>query len=315
MAVKEHHQGLVFNAGPSHFRNSIPSQHFAAEKDRYVLYVNFCCPWAHRTILSLGLKGLGDVIQLVEADARDPNRGWYFSGRRGPDRDPIYGVKFLGDLYLKADPQYKGRITVPMLWDKKHETVVNNESSEIVRMLLQGFDELLPPEQREANKGESSFIPQHLRSEIDTFNAFVYENVNNGVYKTGFASSQKAYDEHITKLFQALDRIEYHLAEADNQPYLFGQYITEADIRLFTTLIRFDVSYYTLFKCNLKMIRMDYPRLHLWLRRLYWNDGPETGGGLFRKTTCFETIKRGYSSVASGNGIVPAGPYPHILPL
>jgi putative glutathione S-transferase len=157
-------------------------------------------------------------------------------------------------------------------------------------MLLQGFDELLPPEQREANKGESSFIPQHLRSEIDTFNAFVYENVNNGVYKTGFASSQKAYDEHITKLFQALDRIEYHLAEADNQPYLFGQYITEADIRLFTTLIRFDVSYYTLFKCNLKMIRMDYPRLHLWLRRLYWNDGPETGGGLFRKTTCFETV-------------------------
>lgn len=181
-------------------------------------------------------------------------------------------------------------------------------------MFIEGFDEFLPPEKREVNKGDAALIPTHLRNEIDTLNSWVYDTVNNGVYKTGFATSQAAYDEHVTKLFQSLDQLEYHLGESDHQPYLFGPYITEADIRLYTTLIRFDVAYYTLFKCNLKMIRLDYPRLHSWLRRLYWSEGPETAGGVFQQTTFFDAIKRGYSSVAAGNGVVPAGPFPHILP-
>ncbi|KAF2798376.1 hypothetical protein K505DRAFT_267737 [Melanomma pulvis-pyrius CBS 109.77] len=304
-----------WNRMPSRFRNLIPSQHFPPEKGRYVLYVNYCCPWAHRTILVHGLKGLEDIVQLVEVDARDSTHGWWFSGKRGPDRDPVYGVKYVKELYLKADPQYNGRITVPLLWDKKHETIVNNESSEIIRIFFEGFDDFLPVDKREISKGAAAFVPTQLRTQIDTLNSWVYDNVNNGVYKAGFASSQAAYDEHVTKLFEALDRLEYHLSEASHYPYLFGEHITEADIRLYTTLIRFDISYYTLFKCNKKMIRSDYPRLHAWLRRLYWNEGPETAGGVFKNTTFFDAIKRGYSSVAAGNGIVPAGPVPHILPL
>lgn len=167
---------------------------------------------------------------------------------------------------------------------------MNNESSEIIRMLFDAFDEFLPAEKREINKGDAALIPRHLETQIDILNTWVYDTVNNGVYKAGFASSQASYDEHVTKLFQSLDRLEYHLAESDHQPYLFGSYITEADIRLYTTLIRFDVAYYPLFKCNLKMIRYDYPRLHAWLRRLYWSEGPETAGGVFKQTTLFDAV-------------------------
>ncbi|CAI6333693.1 unnamed protein product [Periconia digitata] len=300
---------------PSRFRNHIPSPQFPAEPDRYVLYVNYVCPWAHRAIITHALKGLGDVVQIVEADSRDPTHGWYFSGRRGPDRDPIYGFRWLKELYLKADQSYSGRITVPMLFDKKQGTVVNNESSEIVRMFFSAFDHLLPPEKREINKGITAFVPNHLRSEIDTLNNFIYENINNGVYKAGFATSQAAYEENVMKLFNGLDRLELHLSEPAHHPFLFGNYITETDIRLFTTMVRFDVAYYCLFKCNLKMIRFDYPRLHEWLRRLYWSEGPETNGGAFKKTTYFEEIKRGYASVAGGNGMVPIGPVPYMMPL
>jgi putative glutathione S-transferase len=275
---------------PARFRNTIPSEHFPAEKDRYVLYVNYCCPWCHRAIIVHGLKGLSDIVQLVEVDARDPTHGWYFSGRRGPSRDPIYGVRWMKELYLRADPQYTGRVTVPLLWDKKTASIVNSESSEIIRMFFDGFDQFLPPERREANKGVAAFIPPHIRAEIDTLNAWVYDAINNGVYKAGFATSQAAYNEHVTRLFQALDRLEHHLTQHDHHPYLFGAYITEADIRLYTTLVRFDVAYYHMFKCNLKMIRMDYPRLHAWLRRLYWSDGPETGGGVFKGTTYFDDV-------------------------
>lgn len=210
-------------------------------------------------------------------------------------------------------------------------TVVNNESADIIRIFFEAFDHLLPPNLREATKGAAAFIPRYLRSDIDLLNSWVYDTINNGVYKVGFATSQTAYNEHVVKLFQSLDRLEYHLSQPQHYPYLFGQYITEADIRLYTTLIRFDVAYYTLFKCNMKMIRHDYPRLHAWLRRLYWSEGPETGGGVFRSTTHFDVvstslvtfsdflliyqIKRGYSTVLAGNGIVPAGPVPPIMPL
>ncbi|KAF2637872.1 hypothetical protein P280DRAFT_432921 [Massarina eburnea CBS 473.64] len=299
---------------PSRFRNYVPSEHFPAEKDRYVLYVNYCCPWAHRTIIAHGMKGLQGIVQMVEVDSRDPTHGWYFGGKRGPAADPIYGVRWAKELYLKADPKYNGRITVPLLFDKKQGTIVNNESSEIIRMFFDSFDHFLPPERREANKGPAAFVPNHLRGEIDSLNAWVYDSVNNGVYKTGFASSQATYNQHVTRLFQAMDRLEYHLSQPGHHPYLFGAYITEADIRLYTTLIRFDVAYYIVFKCNLKMIRLDYPRLHAWLRRLYWNEGPETAGGIFKKTTLFD-IKHGYTTVAAGNGLIPIGPHPPIMPL
>ncbi|KAJ8115400.1 hypothetical protein OPT61_g2952 [Boeremia exigua] len=300
---------------PSRFRHTIPSAEFPAEKNRYVLYVNSVCPWAHRAVIVIALKGLESIIDMVVVDARDPVHGWYISGHRGPKNDPVHGFRWLKELYLAADPSYNGRITIPVLWDKQRGTIVNNESAEITRMLTSAFDHLLPPEDREVNKGPAALVPEQFRSEIDEVNSWVYDTVNNGVYKVGFATSQAAYDEHITKLFNSLDRLEHHLGEPGHHPYLFGQHITEADIRLYTTLIRFDVAYYPLFKCNVKMIRLDYPRLHAWLRRLYWDDSRETAGGAFRKSTNFEVIKRGYASVMRGNRIVPAGPVPYIMPL
>lgn len=157
-------------------------------------------------------------------------------------------------------------------------------------MLINCFDHLLPPEKRETNKGPAALLPEHLQAEIEELNSWVFDTINNGVYKIGFATSQTAYEEHVIKLFQSLDRIERHLSEPGHQPYLFGEHITEADIRLYTTIIRFDVAYYTLFKCNLKMIRVDYPLLHTWLRRLYWDEGPETAGGAFGKSTQFDVV-------------------------
>ncbi|KAF2004503.1 transferase [Amniculicola lignicola CBS 123094] len=305
----------ISNRMSSKFRNSIPSQHFPAEKGRYVVYVNYCCPWCHRVLIAHALKGLEHIVELVEVDSRTSAHGWWFSGRRGPDRDPVYGVKYIKELYLKADPQYAGRVTLPLLWDKKHETIANNESGDIVRMFLEGFDEHLPPAEREVTKGSASYVPRHILPEIDALNAWVYDHVNNGVYKTGFATNQASYDDHVQKLFQALDRLEYHLSQPGHSPYLFGDRITEADIRLFPTIVRFDVAYYSLFKCNLKMIRYEYPHLHAWLRRLYWSVDPQTAGGVFRSTTSFDEIKRGYSSVVAGNGLIPAGPYPSIMPL
>jgi putative glutathione S-transferase len=157
-------------------------------------------------------------------------------------------------------------------------------------MLFDAFDPFLPPERREVDKGVAAFRPAHITTEMDLLNAWVYNTVNNGVYKVGFATSQAAYDEHVGKLFESLDRLEEHLSQPKHYPYLFGQNITDSDIRLYTTLVRFDVAYYTLFKCNKKMIRLDYPRLHAWLRRLYWSDGQETGGGVFRTTTHFDVV-------------------------
>lgn len=174
---------------------------------------------------------------------------------------------------------------------------MNNESTDIIRIMISAFDHLLPPERREANKGPAALLPRHLESEIDELNSWVFDTVNNGVYRIGFATSQAAYDEHTKKLFLSLDRLEQHLSEPKHHPYLFGQHITEADIRLYTTLIRFDVAYYPLFKCNIKMIRLDYPRLHEWLRRLYWDEGPETAGGAFRRSTQFDVVSIPYIGI------------------
>lgn len=265
-------------------------------------------------------------MQLVLTDFDITDRGWLFTGKNGSaERDPIYGFSSLSELYFKADPNYDGRFTVPTLWDKKTGTIVNNESSEIIRMFYSEFDGLLPERRRESHRPGGGFYPPHLRSQIDEMNDWVYETVNNGVYKTGFATTQEAYDANVYPLFASLDRLERHLSQPGHSPYLFGQYITEADIRLYTTLARFDVAYFTIFQCNLKMIRYDYPRLHLWLRNLYWDESERTNGGVFHHTTFFDVYKYGYVRAKNrrlhGNTdegwdvVLPAGPVPDIYPL
>ncbi|KAJ5707236.1 hypothetical protein N7488_007037 [Penicillium malachiteum] len=313
-----------FRRKASAFRSSVsrdPSAEFPAEKDRYVLYINYGCPWAHRANLLWHLKGLQDIIQRVVADPELGPEGWFFSGRWGSaEKDPLYGFKYLKELYFKADPEYEGRFTVPVLWDKKKETVVNNESSEIIRMLYTEFDDLLPEHLREINRPGGGFYPEHLRKEIDSMNEWVYPQINDGVYKVGFAMNQEAYVKNIYPLFEALDRVEAHLSQPGHQPFLFGDHITEADIRLYTTIARFDVAYYSIFKCNLKMIRHDYPLLDRWYRRLYHDESDLTRGA-FKKTTYFDICKFGYCvAIAKKSGstqpvVIPAGPVPDILPL
>jgi putative glutathione S-transferase len=238
-----------------------------------------------------GLKGLESIIQLVVCDGELTQEGWSFSGRDGSDeKDPLYGFTKMKELYLKADPEYEGRFTVPVLWDKKVGTIVNNESSEVIRMMYSEFDDLLPEGLRESSKPGGGFYPEHLRKEIDGMNDWVYNTVNNGVYKCGFAANQEAYETNLYPLFESLDRLERHLAEPGHSPYLFGEYITEADVRLYTTMIRFDVAYYNIFNCNLKMIRHDYPRLSRWLRNLYWDGGKTLNGDIWRKTVNFYTV-------------------------
>ncbi len=237
------------------------------------------------------LKGLEDIVQVIFCDFNLTKEGWLFTGHRGSaPKDPLYGFSSMSQLYHKADPEYVGRFTVPVLWDKKTETIVNNESSEIIRMFYSEFDECLPENLRESSKPGGGFYPEHLRSEIDAMNEWVYNTVNNGVYKVGFATTQEAYESNILPLFESLDRLEHHLGQPGHSPYLFGQHITDADIRLYPTLIRFDVAYYSIFMCNLKMIRHDYPRLSLWLRNLYWNGGRTLNGSAFQDTVDFYIV-------------------------
>ncbi|KAF9886153.1 hypothetical protein FE257_011978 [Aspergillus nanangensis] len=314
-----------FRRKASTFRSSIsrsPDAEFPAAKDRYVLYLAWGCPWAHRTNIVRTLKGLESIIQLVVLDPELGPDGWFFSGRWDTDtHDPIYGFKLIQQLYHKASPDYTGRFTIPVLWDKQKETIVNNESSEIIRMFYTEFDDLLPEECREVNQPGGGLYPAHLRGEIDAMNEWVYDKINNGVYKTGFATSQEAYDANVYALFEALDRVEAHLEKGgDDRPYLFGEQITEADVRLYTTVCRFDVAYYLIFRCNLKMIRHDYPRIDRWYRRLYYDESERTRGGAFKKTTFFYLYKYNYlkalgKRMGGDQTVVPAGPSPDILPL
>jgi glutathionyl-hydroquinone reductase len=265
---------------------------FAAEPGRYHLYVSLACPWAHRTLIFRKLKGLEDAIGLSVVHWHMGEQGWELREAPGATGDRLYGSRYLHQIYTRARPDYTGRVTVPVLWDKRNETIVNNESSEIIRMLNSAFDEV-------GAKGPD-FYPASLRAEIDRINAKVYDHINNGVYKSGFATSQEAYEEAVRALFETLDQLEERLGR---QRYLAGDRITEADWRLFTTLARFDAVYVGHFKCNLKRL-VDYPNLWAYARELYQVPG-------VAETVDFQHIKRHYygsHKTVNPTGIVPLGP-------
>lgn len=268
------------------------SRSFRAEPGRYHLYVSFACPWAHRTLIFRALKKLEDVISVSVVHHYMGKDGWTFRKEDGATGDTLYGSDFLHQIYTRADPVYSGRVTVPVLWDKKGETIVNNESSEIIRMLNSAFDEW----------GDASldFYPEALRGEIDEINAMVYPAINNGVYRAGFATTQQAYEEAFAQLFSALDTLEERLSR---QRYLTGGRITEADWRLFTTLARFDPVYVGHFKCNLRRIA-DYPNLSNYLRDLFQVPGVAgTVNMLHIKSHYYGSHK-----TINPTGIVPVGP-------
>lgn len=265
---------------------------FKAEPDRYHLYVSLACPWAHRTLVYRKLKGLEDIIPISVVHPFMGEHGWTFAEGKGVIADPLIHADYAYELYIKAKPNYTGRVTVPILWDKKTNTIVSNESSEIIRMFNSAFDEV------GALAGD--FSPASLLPEIDDINAFVYTTINNGVYKAGFSTTQEAYEEAVIELFAALDTLEARLAD---KRYLAGSTITEADWRLFTTLVRFDAVYVGHFKCNLRRI-IDYPNLWGYLRDLYQVPG-------IAETVNMEHIKQHYyTSHANINPtrIIPIGP-------
>ena len=265
---------------------------FAAEPGRYHLYVSHACPWAHRTMIFRALKGLQDVISISVVHPLMPAESWVFGEYPGATQDHINNAHYLYENYLKVDPNFDGLVTVPVLWDKKQQTIVNNESSEIIRMLNSAFDEFA--------SDDVDFYPEALRSQIDEINEPVYNNVNNGVYRCGFAKTQDAYNKAYDRLFKTMDELEDRLSK---QRYLVGDQITEADWRLFTTLVRFDAVYYNHFKTNKKRL-MDYPNLWGYTRELYQVPG-------IAETVNMDHIKYHYfASHRSINptGIVPKGP-------
>jgi len=260
--------GGRFVRGQSGFRNWVTADGsagptgeggFAAEAGRYHLYVSLACPWAHRTLVMRKLKKLEDLITVSIVSPKMPDEtGWAFTGEMGSTPDALHGADFLWQVYARAVPDYTGRVTVPILWDKKRDTIVNNESAEILRIFNSAFNGLTGDRQ--------DFYPEGSRERIDSINARVYDAINNGVYKAGFATSQQAYEEAYRALFDALDWVEEDLLGKSD--YLAGDAMTEADIRLFTTLVRFDAVYYGHFKCNRQRIA-DFPKVSAYLKRLY----------------------------------------------
>lgn len=265
---------------------------FKAEAGRYHLYVSLACPWAHRTLIFRKLKGLEEIIDVSVVHWLMQEKGWTFAPGPGIMPDPLFNAEYLYQIYTQADPQYSGRVTVPILWDKEKQTIVNNESSEIIRIFNSAFDAV------GAKSGD--YYPEALRAQIDALNDRIYHTINNGVYKCGFATTQTAYEEAIAPLFESLDWLEEILQ--DHQ-YLTGDQITEADWRLFTTLIRFDAVYVGHFKCNLRRIQ-DYPNLWRYLRNLYHQPGiAETVNFLHIKGHYYESHLN-----INPTGIVPMGP-------
>ncbi len=294
-----------FKRSASQFRNWITADGeagpsgkggFKAEKDRYHLYVSLACPWAHRTLIFRKLKKLEDYISVSVVDALMLENGWEFKAEDartpGATEDHLFGASALWQVYTKADPSYSGRVTVPVLWDKQQNTIVSNESAEIIRMFNGAFDAL--------TGSTDDFYPRKFRDEIDEVNALVYDTVNNGVYKAGFATTQEAYEENAVKVFETLDLLEKRL---EDRRFLLGSRQTEADWRLFTTLVRFDPVYVGHFKCNIRRIA-DYPNLTGYLRDLYQTAGvPETVDMRHIKDHYYRSHK-----TINPTGIVPVGP-------
>ena len=265
---------------------------FKAEADRYHLYVSLACPWAHRTLIFRKLKDLEKMIDVSVVHPDMLTSGWAFGDYPGTIADPIGDFRYMHQVYTAADQNYTGRVTVPVLWDKQTKTIVNNESAEIIRMFNSAFDHL--------TGNGLDFYPEDLREEIDEVNTFVYHNINNGVYKTGFATTQEAYEEAFHALFDALDVLEKRLSK---RRYLAGDRVTEADWRLFGTLVRFDPVYVGHFKCNLRRIA-DYSQLSNYLRDLYQTPG-------VAETVNMDHIKRHYyysHRVINPTRVVPVGP-------
>jgi putative glutathione S-transferase len=264
---------------------------FEAEAGRYHLYVAGSCPWAHRTLIWRRLKGLAEIVSISIAQSRKNDQGWTFEEGEWLIPDHVNGATYLHQIYTLAEPEYSGRVTVPTLWDKRHGTIVNTESSEIVRMFDTAFDGV--------GAAGPELYPAELRPEIDALNERIYASLNNGVYRCGFASSQAAYDEAVGPLFETLDYLERLLTK---RRYLTGERLTEADWRLFPTLARFDLAYHGNFKCNLRRL-VDYPNLWGYTRELYQIPG-------IAETMNIEQIKSGYYTIRAVNptGIVPAGP-------
>jgi putative glutathione S-transferase len=266
---------------------------YRAESGRYHLYVSLACPWAHRAVIVRELKGLQDAIGMSIVDPIRDEQGWAFTDAPGTTADEVNGWTYLSEGYVATDAGFDARVTVPVLWDKQTQRIVNNESADIIVMLNSAFDEF-------AADPDLDLYPAELREEIDAINATVYENVNNGVYRSGFASTQEAYEEAVFPLFETLDEIDARLA---TRRYLVGEQQTLADWRLFTTLLRFDPVYVGHFKCNLRRIA-DYPNLSGYLRDLYQTPG-------VAGTVDLDQIKRHYYMTHGGinpTGIVPAGP-------
>jgi len=290
----------AFVRSASKFRNWVTadgSSGFPAEAGRYRLYVSLACPWAHRTLIVRALKGLEDAIPVTVVSPEMGDQGWPF---KAGHTDPEFGKDFLWQLYVEADPSYTGRVTVPVLWDRARKTIVSNESAEIIRMLNSAFDAV-------AEHPELDLYPAPLQDEIDAVNARIYDTVNNGVYKAGFGTTQEKYEAAVKPLFESLDWLEERLGR---QRYVVGDRITEADWRLFTTLVRFDAVYFAHFKCNLRQIR-DYPHLHGYLKELYQVPG-------VAETVDFHHIVHHYywsQESVNPTRIVPIGPASDLLDL
>lgn len=263
---------------------------FEAEPGRYLLYVALICPWASRALIARKLKGLDHIIPVAVVNPTLTDQGWSFGGFSGADGDPLFGSRYMHEIYTQADPSFTGRATVPVLWDIKRNVMVNNESADILRMFDTAFEHLVPSDLR--------LYPAHLAAEIDALNSRLYDMLNNGVYKAGFASSQPAYEEALEGVFAMLDGLEERLTG----DYLFGDSVTETDIRAFVTLIRFDAVYHGLFKTNRRQVK-DYPRLTDYVTRMLDLPG-------VRETVNMDHILHGYYSIKAlnPNGIVPKVP-------
>ncbi|WP_086929626.1 glutathione S-transferase family protein [Agarilytica rhodophyticola] len=265
---------------------------FAAESGRYHLYVSYACPWAHRTLIFRQLKDLEEHISVSVVSPDMLTEGWTFNKDEGSTGDALFGHDFMHQVYTSNNPTYNGRVTVPVLWDKKQQRIVSNESSEIIRMLNSAFNDI--------TGNSDDYYPEHLRAEIDRVNEMIYHNVNNGVYRCGFATTQEAYEHAYLGLFETLDKVEERLSK---QAYLCGSAITEADWRLFTTLIRFDSVYHGHFKCNRQRIE-DFPNISNYVRELYQRPG-------VADTVNFFHIKRHYyysHETVNPTRVVPLGP-------